>query len=220
MRTRTVVVNGRMQKDYRYERSALPPAPTPRAAALGLRLPQDLKCRPRRPAKKMRPPSGPHRLCQEIKAPLLQLGPVMPPMLVAVHGAAVRALPVLPAASVCWGHCETRYQCEAGDKRSKSLGVERHLTPPDGIRCGPERDLDGPSPARQRHYPRRVPRDRCAPAGPHHQASRSRRPAQPCGSSGSVPFGLPSAAKVSFSTLASACFRSLSQCSFKASPRS
>ena len=37
---------------------------------------------------------------------------------------------------------------------------------------------------------------------------------------GSVPLGAPSAAKVSFSTLASACFRSRSQCSFSISPRS
>ena len=47
------------------------------------------------------------------------------------------------------------------------------------------------------------------------------RPEQPySGSSGSVPRGVPSAPTVSFSTRASACFRSRSQCSRSASPRS
>ena len=59
-------------------------------------------------------------------------------------------------------------------------------------------------------------RDRAGrPAGgrPARQVSLS-------GSRGAVPLGVPSPAKVSFSTLASACLRRRSQCSFSASPRS
>ena len=61
-----------------------------------------------------------------------------------------------------------------------------------------------------------------ADTGPYRRPEPARDQQGPdhCGSRGSVPFGVPSPANVIFSTLASACFRSRSQWSFKASPRS
>jgi hypothetical protein len=165
MRKRSLLINDKMQKGYRYQLTARPgldfdPEFTPRRDTAGRCCGSACSAekydgyvgeRRRQPALKMRPPRGPHRCAVRsgTQALLLQLGPMMFPVLVTVDGTGVRALPVLPSASVRWGHCETRHQREASNKCSKPLGVERHLTPPDCLkhstrsRKGPE----GPSPA-------------------------------------------------------------------------
>ena len=69
-------------------------------------------------------------------------------------------------------------------------------------------------------YPRRTcETEHCGALIAAHKERGSSRP-HSCGLKGSVPVGSPAWLKVSFSTLASACFSRRSQCSFRASPRS
>src|SRR4051794_24003935 len=106
---------------------------------------------PRRPPKQSAAPEGAASIGSRFEGrhPSLQLSPGMLPVLVAVHGTAIRALPVLPATSVRRSSCKARRQRKTPDKCRKSLDVERHETSPDwlqALEAVPRGDLEqGPS---------------------------------------------------------------------------